>query len=288
MKKILLFIFISFLWMQANAQCTKGNCSNGTGTYNYGWCIYTGEFKNGKPEGTGTMKYDDYSYTGSFKNGLEDGDGVIINKDSTKENVHYDNGKRYKAATIKVAAGDYKPIDPQDVNCISGNCINGYGTYQFPSGNKYVGNFKDYKREGEGTFYFQNGDQFTGTWANNTESKGTYTFATGPQYTGTYDGAGKELDGKIIIGSRVIPFVNGKAIIPPEPTVSYEPDNQSGSNAKTSTERVRRQCPICNGSGKSHHTIPGGSYKFDRYGNKETIFGEYTSCILCGGTGYQN
>ena len=288
MKKIISYILSGFIFLQVHAQCTSGNCNNGKGTFDFGWCKYSGEFKNGKPEGTGTMKYEDYSFTGSFKNGLEDGNGIITKKDGSTQNVQYNKGVRYAAPLVKMAEGEYKPLQPQDVNCISGDCINGVGTYRFPSGNKYTGNFKDYKREGQGTFYFQNGDRFTGTWANNTEKEGTYSYATGPQYIGTYDGEGRELNGKIIAGGRVIPFENGKAILPPAPEVSSSSEDTPVGKSTAPAERIRKQCSLCHGSGKSHYTIPGGSYKFDRYGNKETIFGEYTSCILCGGSGYQN
>jgi len=37
------------------------------------------------------------------------------------------------------------------------NC---FGTETFPSGNKYVGEFKDGKRNGQGTFTFANGDKY--------------------------------------------------------------------------------------------------------------------------------
>ncbi|MEO7049998.1 MAG: hypothetical protein ABI091_32130 [Ferruginibacter sp.] len=285
MKILLTFLITGFL-LQAHGQCLSGNCVNGEGKFDFGWCVYTGQFKDGKPEGKGTMKYDDYSYTGNFRNGLEDGEGIITNKDGSKQNVQYNNGIKYTAAVVKLKEGEYKALHPQDVNCISGDCINGFGTYLFPSGNKYTGNFKEYKREGEGTFYFQNGDRFTGAWANNTESKGTYSYASGPQYTGTYDGNGRELNGQIVLGNRIIPFENGKAIIPPPPVINYA-ENGSGS-APARSESTKKICPMCRGSRRSHVTIPGGSYKLDRYGNKETIFGEYTNCILCNGTGYVN
>ena len=35
--------------------------------------------------------------------------------------------------------------------CIKGNCKNGQGTYTWPSGDKYVGEYKDSKRHGKGT-----------------------------------------------------------------------------------------------------------------------------------------
>ena len=45
--------------------------------------------------------------------------------------------------------------------CISGNCENGQGTYTY-SGNKYVGEFKDGKMEGQGTYTHVNGDKLVG------------------------------------------------------------------------------------------------------------------------------
>ena len=37
--------------------------------------------------------------------------------------------------------------------CIEGDCNNGYGTYTFASGNKYVGEYKDDKRH-NGIWHF--------------------------------------------------------------------------------------------------------------------------------------
>ena len=38
--------------------------------------------------------------------------------------------------------------------CIEGDCINGYGTFTWASGNKYVGEHKDGKGHGQGTLIF--------------------------------------------------------------------------------------------------------------------------------------
>tara|TARA_B100000767_G_scaffold45815_2_gene40322 strand:+ start:1195 stop:1365 length:171 start_codon:yes stop_codon:yes gene_type:complete len=38
--------------------------------------------------------------------------------------------------------------------CLSGDCENGYGTYIYPSGDKYVEEYKDGKRNGQGTYIF--------------------------------------------------------------------------------------------------------------------------------------
>tara|TARA_B110000438_G_scaffold163609_1_gene156609 strand:+ start:194 stop:388 length:195 start_codon:yes stop_codon:yes gene_type:complete len=42
--------------------------------------------------------------------------------------------------------------------CLSGDCVNGKGTYIYSNGDKYVGKFKDDKLEGQGTLTLANGD----------------------------------------------------------------------------------------------------------------------------------
>jgi hypothetical protein len=282
MIRIFLFLLTLCSAGFAGAQCKSGNCQDGKGVYDFGWCSYEGEFKNGKPDGTGSMKYSDYTYTGHFTDGVEDGQGVLVYVDGHKENVRYSKGGRVEGP-VHVDSSDYKPIDPQDPGCISGNCRTGFGTYVFPSGNKYTGNFKDRKREGQGTAYLADGDQFTGTWHDNEKVQGTYTFSTGPYYTGTYDANGKELNGKIVAGSLVVPFVNGVAKVPPEPKITYTYSNSKAPGAPTETA-FKPMCMQCFGSGKIHHTIFSND-RYDAHGN--SVFGEYTTCFACGGKGYK-
>ena len=52
--------------------------------------------------------------------------------------------------------------------CISGDCENGYGTYTFASGDKYVGEFKDGRPQGKGTKIYANGKVEEGRWENGT------------------------------------------------------------------------------------------------------------------------
>ena len=44
--------------------------------------------------------------------------------------------------------------------CISGDCINGYGTYVWDEGDKYIGESKDNLFHGQGTYYYDNGDKY--------------------------------------------------------------------------------------------------------------------------------
>ena len=48
--------------------------------------------------------------------------------------------------------------------CIEGYCINGYGTYTWGSGNKYVGEFIDGKPHGEGITMKADGTTEKGIW----------------------------------------------------------------------------------------------------------------------------
>lgn len=272
MKKILLYAFLVFN-AHAYSQCIKGNCSTGIGTYDYSWCVYTGEFKNGKPEGKGVMKYDEYTYSGRFVNGLEDGLGVITSKAGIEKNVEYAKGIKQQYNLEKIEAGNYKPLVVQDANCISGDCINGFGTYIYPSGNKYVGNRSNYKMDGSGTFYFLDGERFEGTFKNNLFSNGSYFFKIGAIYKGTYDNKGLQLNGTITSVTGVsIPYVNGKPIIPPAPQIAKE-EKQGNEGKKGGTLTF---CRMCCGSGKEiSRVVTGTTY--------ETT--HYRACSKCGGAG---
>lgn len=277
---------------KVQAQCTSGNCAVGIGTYNYGWCIYTGEFKNSKPEGRGSMKYDDYTYTGHFANGLEDGEGVIVKKDGSRENVNYKAGKKVTSVLAKVPESEYRSMIVQDENCLSGDCITGVGTYRFPSGNKYTGEFKDRRREGKGIFYFADGDKFDGAWANNQKASGTYYFNTGAKYVGTYDGQGQEYNGTITSATGMaIPYVNGRAIIPPAPKIPLGADMRGGADdkPKPSSERMRMPCSVCFGTGKISRTEDWSNYGAAQGGSRETYRLErvFISCYKCHGSGVE-
>ncbi len=64
------------------------------------------------------------------------------------------------------------------------NC---FGTYTFASGNKYVGEFKDDKRNGQGTFTFANGEKYVGEFKDDKRNgQGTYISASGGKYVGEW------------------------------------------------------------------------------------------------------
>ena len=71
--------------------------------------------------------------------------------------------------------------------CIRGNCYSGIGTYKYPSGAKYSGEFRNGKIHGNGILYFSNGNKYTGEWVNQyREGQGKMVFASGEVYTGSF------------------------------------------------------------------------------------------------------
>lgn len=67
--------------------------------------------------------------------------------------------------------------------CISGDCINGMGTYQWTSGAIYTGQFQNGNRNGYGQYNFPNGDVYVGEWQNNERhGYGVYFYTTLADY----------------------------------------------------------------------------------------------------------
>ena len=63
----------------------------------------------------------------------------------------------------------------------------GWGTCEWPNGNRYSGTFVSGKREGQGVMEYSNGDRYEGQWkANKSEGQGVYEFSTGARYEGQW------------------------------------------------------------------------------------------------------
>ena len=64
--------------------------------------------------------------------------------------------------------------------CIEGDCKNGYGTFTFPDGRKYVGESKDNKKHGQGTYTHGDGTKYVGEFKDSEYHwQGTLTYADG-------------------------------------------------------------------------------------------------------------
>ncbi len=89
------------------------------------------------------------------------------------------------AALMLSAAGAWAlPNCPSDPNAVWSNCL---GTHTFPNGHKYVGEWKNNKRTGQGTFTWPVGDKYVGEWKDDkANGQGTLTYANGDKYVGEH------------------------------------------------------------------------------------------------------
>jgi hypothetical protein len=78
--------------------------------------------------------------------------------------------------------------------CTSGDCKNGKGTYVFPSGAKYTGDFLNGEIHGLGVCYYSDGSKYQGQWRNRyPEGKGIKTYSDGTKRDGLWK-KGKPVD----------------------------------------------------------------------------------------------
>lgn len=179
----------------AFSQCLSGNCTDGTGKYDFGYAIYEGQFQSGKPHGEGTMDYGGgEKYVGAFVKGQEEGDG-ILHKGNTQKAVTYRSGVMQERKAASVVIGGNKVQYDGGMDC-TGDCYDGAGTAKFPSGNVYTGRFKNGVFHGQGTMRFASGNVLKGEFENRLPKRGTFTYAAdGTIFTGTFNPDGTPASG---------------------------------------------------------------------------------------------
>ena len=64
---------------------------------------------------------------------------------------------------------------------------NGQGTYIYPNGEKYVGDWKNGKYHGHGTFTYPDGNMYVGEFKDGLKNgQGTFTYPGGEKYEGEW------------------------------------------------------------------------------------------------------
>jgi hypothetical protein len=88
-------------------------------------------------------------------------------------------------SSVSFAQSNLPPCTSEPFN----NC---YGNFTYPNGDKYVGEWKDDKKNGQGTYTWGdgsqwNGDKYVGQYIDGKGTgQGTYTFANGDKYLGQF------------------------------------------------------------------------------------------------------
>ena len=183
---------------------------------------YVGEYKIGLPSGKGTYTWPNGDkYVGNFKDSKRTGWGVYTFANGRQwvgewldQNLHGlavdynpDRSIRQSGRFVNNNLVESMRLDPlrfayvsqsptaaaqsrQLPACVGSNTTNWdncVGTYTWPDGDKYVGEWKNNKRHGQGTTIFRNGTKYVGEYSDDKRNgRGTLTFSDGAQYVGQF------------------------------------------------------------------------------------------------------
>ena len=210
-----------------------------------GKMTYTGTFKDGMKDGYGTIVFDNGArltatfkadvidgmgrlettdgivYVGEFLLGSKSGYGIMYNSSAYLGGVWLFNdyidpdAPASTAKKSKMSKPDHAPrsmkmgtADGATAGCASGECQNGYGTFNYSDGPVYTGYFQDGLRHGYGKLVWPDGYTLEGFWNNgNMDGVGTISWADGTYFLGEFrkgkqDGYGIEVgtDGSYLPG----------------------------------------------------------------------------------------
>lgn len=276
------------------AQCLSGDCRNGNGRYDFGYAVYEGAFRNGKPHGQGAMDYGGgEKYVGAFADGQEEGDGVLY-KGGTQKAVTYRGGQLMVRKEGPVAIGGNKVQYEGGMDC-TGDCQDGQGTAKFPSGNVYAGGFKNGLFHGQGRMRFASGNVLDGTFSAHIPQQGTFTYAAdGTVFTGTFNKDGtpatgtyrsRETGGVVEVSSGAITKVSNPRL-----------DSVRAAQPKFTSKK----CSFCKGAGfttgtaTSYQQLTPNVYRAHSSGYADLVSAgqsvkhtraTQTKCPMCSGSG---
>jgi hypothetical protein len=183
-RLICIVVMISIAFLQTStAQCIKGDCFNGTGTFMYtSGAKYIGTFKGGKMNGDGALYFSNGNkYFGQWVEQYREGKGKMVYANGDTYRGNFKRGKMNGKGTMEFSNGSrYEGNWSEDV-------IAGKGKFLFSDGKKYVGDFRNGKMHGEGTMIYQDKSRFVGAWKNNQrDGHGTMTEANGTAFVGVW------------------------------------------------------------------------------------------------------
>jgi len=123
----------------------------------------------------GIQNYPDGSkYVGEWKDGKKHGQGTFTHSDGLVEQGRWESNRFLAAKKTPTKRGTLPPCPEQGV---WNNCV---GTFTYPDGGQYVGEWKDDKMHGKGTFNYTDGSKYVGEWKDSIRyGKGTLYYAHG-------------------------------------------------------------------------------------------------------------
>jgi hypothetical protein len=155
---------------------------------------YCGEYKNNERYGLGYWKYSTGAiFVGEYIDHSPCGFGVLITWDKLKfigyvEDWMAQSGKWYDQEDneIDITELGYNKNGSKYVGEFKNGFRHGQGTTNLPNGEKYVGKYKNDKRHGQGTMIYPDGKKYVGGWRDgNRHGQGTGIY-TEMKYVGEW------------------------------------------------------------------------------------------------------
>ena len=167
---------------------------------------YVGEWKDSKWHGEGTL-YN--TYGGVEQEGIFENNKFLYAKSLSP---------RFTAKKSLTKGGNLPPCPEQGV---WNKCV---GTFTFPDGNKYVGEWKDDKMHGQGTYANADGSKYVGEWKDSIRyGQGTQTYADGRVVEGIFE------NNNFLYAKKLSPTVtaqktpsNGSNLLPCPPRIPFK------------------------------------------------------------------
>ena len=141
---------------------------------------------------------------------------LLVSCDEKEETLYRwetSSGWEWKTTGDKNKNPQYKGEVKREYIVFGDYIIEGLGSLTVPSGEKYVGEFKDGKYNGQGIETIPNGSKYEGEWKDGKfNGQGTYTFSNGGSFVGLWkDSAPWNISGYNEKG-EFVKYVDGKKI----------------------------------------------------------------------------
>ncbi len=176
-------LLLAIAFTTVNAQCIKGDCENGKGTFEMGGGMkYVGDFVEGKQEGLGILFFDNGDhYVGEWQAGVRQGRGKFHFSSGTTYFGQFENNKFHGQGEMTYARGDV----------FNGEFIDGVpqgeGVFTFVDGSEYVGHLRRGKFDGYGVMVYEDRSVYDGHWESGKwHGTGVYTNEHGESWTGQW------------------------------------------------------------------------------------------------------
>ena len=141
--------------------CIEGNCINGFGTKQFqSGRVYTGNFRDGKPNGKGKEEFQNFQYEGDFLNDEQNGIGKFTFPDGATFVGGFKNGDIDGKGILT------KPDGGKLEGTWVKNQLTGTVKSTLPNGTVYTGPFVNNAPEGLGEEEYPNGIKYIGEWLN--------------------------------------------------------------------------------------------------------------------------